>query len=267
MKNILFIHGMFQNPKSWEKWQAYFNERGYQCTAPAWPYHEGEPADLRTFPPEGLGDLGLQEIVDEFTAQAEALDNPILIGHSVGGLVVQLLVNKGIGSAGVCIDSVAPNAMLAFDWGFMKNSALIANPFKGNSPFEMDAESFHASFANTLSEAESNTAWETFATHDSRNVLRDCMGEAGHIDLDLPHAPLLFISGEKDKIIPPELNEKNAKAYTDESSQTFFEQFPNRGHYICGQPGWEEVAESIYNWLEEQTETISTNDGDYGQQA
>lgn len=252
MKNIIFIHGMFQNPKSWEKWRAYFGEQGYNCVAPAWPYHEGEPAELRANPHPELGDLHLQEIVDGITQVAQNIENPILIGHSVGGLIVQLLVNKGIGAAGICIDSVAPNAMLAFDWGFMKNSALIANPFKGNEPFEMDPVSFHGSFANTLSEAESNAAWEAFATHDSRNVLRDCMGEAGKVDLDLPHAPLLFIGGEKDQIIPPELNEKNSEGYTDPNSLTYFETFPNRSHFICGEPGWEEVAVSVATWLQQR---------------
>ncbi|QQL49433.1 alpha/beta hydrolase [Mucilaginibacter ginkgonis] len=253
MKNILFIHGMFQNPKSWEKWISYFESKGYQCSAPAWPYHEGEPSQLRANPSPQLGDLHLREIVDEISFVAKGLDNPILIGHSVGGLIVQLLISKGIGFAGVAIDSVAPNAMLAFDWGFMKNSALIANPFKGNDPFEMDADTFYASFGNAMSREESDAAFEAFATHDSRNVLRDCMGEDGQIDLDLPHAPLLFIGGEKDQIIPPELNQKNAEAYTDTNSHTFFQEFPNRGHYICGQPGWEEVADSIYNWLEDQS--------------
>ena len=267
MKNIIFIHGMFQNPKSWEKWQHYFTERGYNCIAPAWPYHEGEPADLRANPAPELGDLGLQELVDQFAGIASSVDSPILIGHSVGGLIAQLLINKGIGSAGVCIDSVAPNAMLAFDWGFMKNSALIANPFKGNEPFQMDLESFQSSFCNTMTEEETKVAYEAFATHDSRNVLRDCMGEAGQIDLDLPHAPLLFVSGEADEIIPASLNEKNAEAYTDENSKTFFQKFPDRSHFICGQPGWEEVAESVYDWLEEHTQTkIFQNQTEYGQQ-
>ena len=81
------------------------------------------------------------------TAQPE---KPILIGHSVGGLIVQLLVRKGLAEIGVPISSVAPNAMLAFDWGFMKNSALIANPFKGNEPFYTDLESFHDAFCNTM---------------------------------------------------------------------------------------------------------------------
>lgn len=250
MKTIAFIHGMFQNPKSWDKWIAYFTQKGYNCIAPAWPLHEGSPADLRNNPPAGLGDLELQTIVDHMerivTAQVE---KPILIGHSVGGLIVQLLVAKGLADRGVPIDSVAPNAMLAFDWGFMKNSALIANPFKGNEPFFTDLESFHDSFCNTMTMEETEPAFNETATHDSRNVLRDCMGEAGHIDTDLPHAPLLFIGGEEDQIIPYELNQRNVEAYTDEVSISEFKAFPNRGHWICGQPGWEEVASYISEWL------------------
>lgn len=79
--------------------------------------------------------------------------------------------------------------------------------------------------------------------------MRDCLGSAGKIDVDIPHNPLLFIGGEKDQIIPPELNEKNAKAYKDETSITQFKEFPNRGYFICGKPGWQEVATYVYEWI------------------
>lgn len=159
------------------------------------------------------------------------------------------MVNRKSAGIGVPINSVAPNGMLDFDWEFFKNSALIANPYKGNEPFFMDAEGFHGSFANTLSKSEGAASFESFATHDSRNVLRDCMGEDGKINLDEPHAPLLFIAGEKDEIIPYTLNEKNAKAYTDKNSLVTYQMFENRSHFICGEPGWEKVATTIYDWL------------------
>jgi pimeloyl-ACP methyl ester carboxylesterase len=262
-KTIVFIHGMFQNPKSWEKWIAYFTEKGYECIAPAWPLHEGEPTDLRNNPPAGLGDLGLQTIVDEMERIVRALpEPPIVIGHSVGGLIVQLLTQKGLVEIGVPISSVAPNAMLAFDWGFMKNSALITNPLKGNEPFYTDLESFHASFCNIMSMEETEKAYNETATHDSRNVLRDCLGEAGQIDTEMPHAPLLFVAGGEDQIIPYELDRRNAEAYTDEVSIAHFRAFPGRGHWICGQEGWEEVAAYISEWLtaheEHQYNTLAT---------
>ncbi|GGH02884.1 alpha/beta hydrolase [Mucilaginibacter phyllosphaerae] len=251
MKTILFIHGMFQNPKSWDNWVDYFTRIGYNCIAPAWPRHEGEPEDLRKYPPEKLGDLHLKKVIKNIEALITVQDEPpILIGHSVGGLIVQLMVAKGMADSGVAISSVAPNGMLAFDWGFMKNSALIANPFKGNEPFFTDLETFHAAFCNTMSLEEAKLAFEETATHDSRNILRDCMGEEGQIDTALPHAPLLFIGAEKDEIIPAELCERNAKAYTDDKSIADYKEFAGRTHWICGQDGWQKVAAYISKWLE-----------------
>jgi pimeloyl-ACP methyl ester carboxylesterase len=114
----------------------------------------------------------------------------------------------------------------------------------------------HGMFQNTMTMEETRLAFEETATHDSRNVLRDCMGEHGKIDLDLPHVPLLFIGGEADQIIPASLNEKNKNAYTDEISVADFKSFPGRGHFICGQRGWEEVAGYIAQWLQQQVDTI-----------
>jgi pimeloyl-ACP methyl ester carboxylesterase len=247
---IIFVHGMFQNPKSWESWQRFFEERGYTTQAPAWAFHDGEPAALRQKIPEGLGKLRLGSIIEQHAKLVNALgEKPIVIGHSVGGLIAQVLASRDLVRASVCIDSVAPNRMLAFDWGFLKNSAAIANPVAGDDPYLMTPEGFHANFANTMSAEESNAAYERFATHDSRNVLRDCMGDAGKIDLERAHPPLLFIAGEKDQIIPPELNEKNAKAYSDKSGVVGYSEFANRGHFICGQPRWEEVAAFVTQWL------------------
>ncbi|HEY1009188.1 MAG TPA: alpha/beta hydrolase [Daejeonella sp.] len=249
-KTILFIHGMFQNPKSWAKWQSFFEANGYETIAPAWPLHEGEPSDLRNNIPAGLGDLRLQTIVDHYANIIQGLaEKPIVIGHSVGGLIVQLLTKKQLIKAGVCISSVAPNRMLAFDWGFFKNSITIANPFAGDEPFIMTPEAFHGSFANTMAETASNVAYGEFATHDSRNVLRDCMLEAGEVDLDIPHVPLLFVAAQEDQICPAELNEKNANSYKDEGSKTDYQMFPARSHYICGEPGWEEVANNVQQWI------------------
>lgn len=249
MTDVIFVHGMFQNSKSWEKWIAPFEAKGYNCSAPAWPLHEGDPGALRKNPPKGLGDLSLAEVIAHIEQEVAQHDNPIMVGHSVGGLITQILLNRGVIAAGVAIDSVAPNAMIDLDWGFIKNSATIANPFKGNAPIYMDAATFHASFANSLSEEEASREFEATATHDSRNVLRDCMGPDGRIDLDTPRGPLLLIGGEEDQIIPADLTEKNFKAYPDSCGTTEFVSFPGRSHYICNEPGWEEVADKALEFF------------------
>lgn len=249
MTKIVFVHGMFQNPKSWENWESYFSGKGYECVVPAWPLHDGDPKSLRDNPPAGLGELSLDTIYSSIKSTVSSLDKPIIIGHSVGGLIAQKLLAEGLVSGAIAISSVAPNAMLDFDWGFIKNSAIITNPFKGDEPVYMDAETFHGSFANTLSAEQAAVEFEKTATHDSRNVLRDCMGSSGKINLDRPHAPLLLVAGEKDEIIPADLVEKNSKAYDDASGIVGFQEFANRSHYICGEPGWEDVASYIENWL------------------
>lgn len=250
MTDIIFVHGMFQNPRSWEKWLSRFSAAGHNVIAPAWPLHDGEPRSLRDNPPDGLGDLSLSDVVASIEAVARGRDRPVMIGHSVGGLVTQIMLDRGLISAGVAISSVAPNRMIDLDWGFIKNSAIIANPLKGNAPVLMDAKTFHGAFANTLSEEDAAREFEATATHDSRNVLRGCLGSDGQVDVEKPHAPLLFIGGEEDQIIPAHLNEKNFKAYSDEASITEFRAFPGRSHYICNEPGWEEVVDLALIFVE-----------------
>lgn len=265
-KTIVFIHGMFQNGKSWDKWVTYFEQLGYRCVVPSWPDHLGEPAALRANPPATLGDLMLEDVIgamEEIVNQAggsnpDVNEKPIIIGHSVGGLLTQIFVNKNLASLGVPIASVAPNKMMTLDWPFFKNVAAITNPFKGDEPFTQTYGSFHQEFCNTLDEATARIAFEETATHDSRNVLRGCLGEYGAIDLDISHVPLLFITGKEDRIIPCELVAKTCKAYEDEESgDVTYMEFPGKSHFICGEPGWETVAERIHAWIQQKQVTLA----------
>lgn len=252
MPAILFVHGMFLTPRSWEPWQAWFNARGYECVAPAWPLHDAEPAAIRAHPPAGLGALSLAEVLASLERAAEPYRGElVIVGHSVGGLLAQLLAVRGYASAAVPICSVAPNRMLSFDWGFFRNSVAIANPLKGDEPFPMDADGFHRNFANRMSRKQSDAAFEAYGIPESRNVLRDCMGDLGRIDVERPHVPLLFIGASDDEIIPAALCERNAKAYTDPTSRSDYMEFSGRSHFICGEPRWEDVATYVANWLEE----------------
>lgn len=248
---IIFIHGMFLNPRCWENWMPYFEALGYPCEAPAWPLHDGEPVELRQQLPPGLGKLTLLELHLHYRDIIhKETSPPVVIGHSLGGLLAQKLMAEGIVRAGVGICSVAPNRMLAADWGFLRNSASITNPFAGDDPYLMTPEGFHQNFANTLNDAESLSAFERYAVHESRQVLRDILGNEGEITMNAPHAPLLLIGAEKDEIIPNSLVRRNAHAYSDERSHTEYAEFTGRGHFICGEPGWEEVAGKIANWLD-----------------
>ena len=254
-KTIVFIHGMFMTALCWEKWVPYFQQRGYTCLAPNWPGRDNKPVEeLRANHPDAqLGQLGLSDVVNHFENMIRKLpEKPLLIGHSMGGLVTQLLLQRDVAAAGVAIDSAPPAGVFAPSWSFLKANFPMINPFvPGSAPRSMPFEDFQYAFVNTLPLAEQQADYARYVVPESRKVPRDSLAGAGAIDFKKAHAPLLMIAGEKDHIIPAGLNKINYEKYhaSASSSRTDFKEFPGRVHFIIGQKGWEEVAGYVGEWL------------------
>jgi pimeloyl-ACP methyl ester carboxylesterase len=249
-KSIVFIHGLFMNPKSWTEWKKYFESKGYTCYAPAYPFHEGETVSLRKEINKGLAKLRFSDVMESLISFIDKLpEKPIVIGHSMGGLAVQKLLNIDKVAAGIAIDSAPPKGVLHISWSFIKANLPVVNPFKGNSPFQPHIKWWHYAFCNTMSSTEAAKYFEQFVVPESRNIPRSGTGKEGSIDFKKPHNPLLFIAGEKDHIVPASLNKKNFKAYRDLNSKREFKEFAGRTHFICGQENWQEVAEFINTWI------------------
>ncbi len=249
-KNIVFIHGLFQNPKSWRAWELFFQSKGFVCHTPAYPFHDGEPSELRKNIDPQLGRITLANVVDSISTYISNLpEKPILIGHSMGGLVVQKLIAKKLGVAGICIDSAPPKGIISVQWSFLRANFPTINPLKGNSVCLPSVEWFHYAFCNTMTIEETDKEYQQFVVLESRNIPRSSTLNDGYIDFSAPHHPLLFIAGEKDNIIPWSLNKKNFLAYKDTNSKKDFKLFPERTHYICGQKDWEEVATYCLSWI------------------
>ncbi|MCW1930409.1 MAG: alpha/beta hydrolase [Candidatus Kerfeldbacteria bacterium] len=254
-QHIVFIHGLFMNPKSWSHWISYFTQLGYICHAPAYPYHDGEPSTLRARYDARLSTVTLQQVISTYAAYIAALpEQPILIGHSMGGLVVQKLINMGMGAMGICIDSAPPKGIRSFQWSFLRANFSTIDPTKGNSICLPSVQWFHYAFCNTLTIAQTQKEYTQFVVPESRNIPRSSIGRDGEIDFKKPHAPLLFIAGEKDNIIPAKLNRNNAESYRDTKSTCDFVEFPYRTHYICSMSGWQEVASTTYQWIVQKNE-------------
>ncbi len=249
-KTVVFIHGLFLNNKSWAEWETFFKEKGYTTYAPAYPNHEGTPSELRKNAPDSLGYVTFTDVVNKMEAFIKTLrEKPIIVGHSMGGLVAQKLIEKDLAEAAVIISSAPPKGIITFKFSFAKSNLGLLNPFKGNSIHYPTKKWFHYAFTNTLSREESDSIFGRYVVPESRNIPRETLKKAGKIHFKKPHAPMLFISGKEDHIIPASLNKKNFKRYKDEKSVREYKTFEGRDHFITGEDGWEEVANYVYNWI------------------
>jgi len=249
-KTIVFLHGMFQNPKSWDKWKRYFKEKGYECFSPAYPFHEGEPSMLRKNIDPTLSTLTFGQVVDSLEKFIGNLGQaPILVGHSMGGLAVQSLLGRKKGVAGVCIDPAPPKGIFSLQFSFLKANLPVVNPLKGNSVCLPSLSWFHYAFCNLMTMDQTRKEYDLYVVPESRNIARSTLGKDGSINFSQPHVPLLFIAGQKDHIVPPSLVKRTFDAYKDTGGRKDYKAFPLRTHYICGQDKWQEVADYILQWI------------------
>ncbi|HTP09610.1 MAG TPA: alpha/beta hydrolase [Anaerolineae bacterium] len=253
-KTIVFIHGMYMTPLCWEQWIDRYRAKGYTCLAPAWPGRDLPVETLRQRHPDPqLGQLTLTKVVEHLANTIHGLDEkPMLIGHSMGGLIVQLLLQKDIAAAGVAIDSAPPRGVFTTKWSFLKSNWPHITPFASLSkPIAMTFERFQYAFVNTLPLAQQQAAFEKYVVPESRRVPRESL--TAKVDFKKPHPPLLLIAGSIDHIIPASLNQSNYTKYASSASVTDFKEFAGRTHYIIGQENWEEVADYGMTWLNEHT--------------
>ena len=253
-KTIVFVHGMYMTPLCWEHWVPFFERRGYRCVAPAWPGRDRPVEELRgRHPDPELGRLTLRDVVEHVAATVAALGGrPVLVGHSMGGLVVQLLLQREIAAAGVAIDSAPPQGVFSGAWSFVRANAPHINPLaRQGVPIAMPFPRFRYAFVNGLPLAEQRAAWERYVVPESRRVPAQSLTGAARVDFRRPHAPLLLVGGSADHIIPASLNRRNHARYGGSPSVTDYREFPGRTHFIIGQSGWEEVAGAVAAWLEE----------------
>jgi len=248
---IVFIHGLFSTPSIWSDWMEFFKKKGYSCHSPAYPFHQGHPADLRKSIDPNLRKLTFGQVTRSLIGFIEKLsEKPILVGHSMGGLLVQKLVEQNMAVAGICIDTAPPKGISCYKWSFLKSVLPMINPLKGDSVFLPSVAWFRYAICNTLTLEQARLEYDKGVVPASRNIARSAQStDDGLIDSKKPHNPLLFIAGEKDHIIPSSLNRKNFEAYTDEKSKTDFREFEGRTHYTLRQPGWEEVAGYAEEWI------------------
>jgi pimeloyl-ACP methyl ester carboxylesterase len=257
---IVLIHGLWLTPRSWESWIDRYQKAGYNVLAPSWPGLEKEVEAIRN-DPSVLKGLKLKTVVDHYDRIIRKLDSqPILMGHSFGGLIVQLLVDRGLGSAGVLIDSAQTAGIPVLPFTTIRATLpILGNPFNYHSATSLSPKQFNYAFTNELNEVESRKAYDRYQIPASNTILWD-----GALSLLNPkaaskvnyrnanRAPLLFIAGGNDHLVPKSINKANVRKYVQNSTAvTDYREFPNRTHHTVGQKGWEEVADFAIQWATE----------------
>jgi pimeloyl-ACP methyl ester carboxylesterase len=255
---LMLIHGAWLSSSSWENFADYFGKHGFEVSAPEWPRKEGDVAKLREDADEIKG-LGLTEIVDHYASQIEALEQPpVLIGHSFGGLIVEVLLDRGLGRAGVAMSPAPPKGILVLPFSSLKAaSPALAHPSKWHGVVPLTLEEFTYGFVNTFSSEDAAAAYERYAVPETGQILY----EAGFANFHLhpptevhfknaDRAPLLIVGAEKDHTVPASLAHKQYDKYEKSDAQTDYVEFEGRPHLMMAAEGWEEIAAGIEDWLD-----------------
>lgn len=249
-KTIVFVTGCFVSHHGWDSWKAFFESYGYSCYAPPWQYKDGDAPTLRRRQPDAnIASVTFNQLADHYaTFMGTLKEKPILIGHSMGGLVTQILVQRGLAAAGVAIHSVPPSGIVTFKPSFFKATWGPLGLFTDvNKSFLMSFKQWQFAFTNGMSLELQQAGYNANVIPESKRVSRTALG--AKIDFKKPHAPLLFLSGSEDNIMPASLNFNNYKAYQHVESITDYKEMPGRNHFVLGQPTWKEDAEYVLGWL------------------
>lgn len=255
---VVFIHGLWLHPESWKNWLEFFREAGYEAIAPPWPGIANTVAETRAHP-EGMIGLGIAEIADHYAKLIGSFEaKPILIGHSLGGVIAQKLLARNLATAAIAIDAAPikgvlplPLSMIRVAFAGLKNPANNRRRVVWLSP-----EEFRYGFANAVSAYEATELYQRWAIPaPGRPLFQAAFANlnpraASKVDTENEtRGPLLLIAGEKDRTAPPEITRATLQKYRKTAAVTDLREIPNRGHSLTIDHGWREVAETGLNWL------------------
>ncbi len=254
--DIVLIHGLWVTALSWEHWIERYAARGLHVIARGWPGMDVDPVVVRRDSSSVAG-LGLKEIIDHFDHIARACDQPpILIGHSFGGLIVQVLLDRGLGAAGVAIDPAPVKGIIKLPLSTLRVSfPALRNPANIHRAQALSSDQFHYAFTNTLTKDESDAVYARYEVPGPDRVL--FQAALANVNPHAPtrvnfrndtRAPLLLIAGGKDHIAPASLTRANYELYAKSKAVTDLKEFPDRSHFTIGEPGWEQVADYALDW-------------------
>ncbi|MGY5044850.1 alpha/beta hydrolase [Streptomyces sp. 900105755] len=254
---VVFVHGLWLLPSSWDRWVEYFDQAGYAAVSLSWPDDPDTVAEANSHP-EVFAGKTVGQVADHLAELIGRLDRkPAVIGHSFGGLLTQILAGRGLSVASVAIDPAPFRGVLPLPVSALRSSApVLSNPANRHRAVPLTFEQFRYAFANAVSEEEAKELFETFAVpapgapiFQAATANLNPWTEA-KVDTENPdRGPLLIISGEKDHTVPWAIANASYKQQLHNPGVTEITEIPNRGHALTIDSGWQEVAETALTFV------------------
>jgi pimeloyl-ACP methyl ester carboxylesterase len=255
---VVFVHGLWLLSSSWNRWANAFEDAGFTALMPGWP-DDPETVTEANAKPEAFAHKTIGQVADHFENIVRRLrKKPAIIGHSFGGLLAQILADRGLASVTVAIDPAPFRGVLPLPFSALKSAwPVLGNPANRDRAVPLTFDQFRFGFANAVSEQEAKELYETFAVPAPGRPLFQAAAAnvnpwtEAKVDTENPErGPLLIISGEKDNTVPRAISSASFKIQQRNSGVTEFVEMPNRGHALTIDNGWREVADKTLAFVQ-----------------
>jgi non-heme chloroperoxidase len=255
---VVFIHGLWLLPSSWDRWAKLFEDAGYTALTPGWPDDPETVAEAKAHP-EVFAGKTVGQVADHFSEVIGQLEKkPAVMGHSFGGLLTQIVAGRGLSAASVAIDPAPFRGVLPLPISALRvANAVLHNPLNWNRAVPLTYDQFRYGFANAVSEDEAKELYESFSVPTSGAPLFQAATAnlnpwtEAKVDTKNPkRGPLLITSGAKDHTVPPAIAKASFKRQKKNEGVTEFVSFPGRGHALVIDSGWRDVAEAALAFVQ-----------------
>ncbi|MGW7256614.1 alpha/beta hydrolase [Streptomyces sp. NPDC054834] len=254
---VVLIHGLWLHSSSWHPWVELLHAEGFAPLAPGWP---GEPDSVpgARSRPQAVARAGIDDVTEHYASLIKALPvQPVLIGHSFGGLIAQKLLGLGLGRAAVAIDPAPVKGVRPLPFTQLRSaSPVLRNPANRSRAVSLTAAQFHYAFGNAIPRQESDALFEAYAVPAPGRPLFEAafanftrQSPAAVDTGNTRRGPLLLMSGQRDHTVPDVVTRAAYKLYGDSTATTDLKQFPDRGHSLVVDQGWSAVADCALGWL------------------
>jgi pimeloyl-ACP methyl ester carboxylesterase len=254
---VVFIHGLWLLPSSWDRWTEVFDQAGYASLTPGWPDDPNTVEEAREHP-EVFANKTVGQVADHFSDVIKQLDKkPAVVGHSFGGLLTQITAGRGLSAASVAIDPAPFRGVLPLPFSALKSAfPVLGNPRNRHRAVPLTYDQFRFGFANAVSEEEAHELYDRYAVPASGTPLFQAAAAnlnpwtEAKVDTANPdRGPMLIISGEKDNTVPWAIANASYKQQKENPGVTEIVEMPNRGHALTIDSGWREVCDTALNFV------------------